>query len=105
MKVAALLIIFVALVAAVLLGRAPREKVEPSPYRVLEIGETNPPLKRIGSVWPASTGTHIWLKTNQHMLGTITRCTDDQLFFTRPGNDQEFEERREGLAKYYTEAK
>jgi hypothetical protein len=106
MKVLAAILILAALMFYILYGRP--QKVNPRPYRPLEIGETNPPLKRIGSIWPLPVGTKIWLKTNQHPCGIITRCTEDQFFYVDPldgpgGRESEFM-RRPGLANYYTDA-
>ena len=53
MKAAAVFLLVIATIALLVLLDRPA-KINPIPFRVLQEGETNPPLRQVGSNWPTS---------------------------------------------------
>jgi hypothetical protein len=80
MKAAAVFLLVIATIALLVLLDRPA-KINPTPFRVLQEGETNPPLRQVGTTWPLRPGTRVWLQTNQEPFGIVTGTENDTASF------------------------
>jgi hypothetical protein len=83
MKVPAVFLLILATIALLVLTDRPA-KINPIPFRVLQEGETNPPLRQVGATWPLPAGTRVWLQTNQEPFGIVSGIIGDGAIFIDP---------------------
>ena len=80
MKALAVALIFAALVWVIWIGRSHR--INYLPFRQLEPGQVNPPLEKVGTMWPIPEGTKLWMRSNQQPYAIVI-SSDEKMVYTK----------------------
>jgi hypothetical protein len=104
MKAAAVFLLVLATIAVLVLLDRPA-KINPIPFRVLQEGETNPPLRQVGTAWPLPIGTRLWLKTNQEPCAVVVNTVEDMVYLVDPVDGKPFTLMQRYVRHHYRESK